>query len=53
MEKSIGGQRNMGWIEDNLRDNEGKFALTGCALVLQPPHHVLLPMACCLFIAKS
>jgi hypothetical protein len=32
---------------------EGKFALTGRAWVLHPASHALLPMACCVFIAKS
>jgi hypothetical protein len=31
---------------------EGKFALTGRALLLQPARHAL-PMACCVLIAKS
>jgi hypothetical protein len=39
---------------EEIRDEfEGKFALTGRALVLHPAGHALLPMACCVFFAKS
>jgi len=43
----------MAWLEENMDNFEGKFALTGRALLLHPVGHALLPMACCVFIAKS
>jgi hypothetical protein len=43
----------MAWFEEIMGKYEGKFALTGRALLLQPVGHVMLPMACCVFIVKS
>jgi hypothetical protein len=43
----------MAWFEENMGDFEGKFALTGRAWVLHPVGHALLPMARCVYIAKS
>jgi hypothetical protein len=49
----FGGQRSMARFEE-IRDKiEGKFALTGRAWVLHPAGNALLPMACCVYIAKS
>jgi hypothetical protein len=43
----------MARTEETMGNFEGKFALTGCILLMQPDNHALLPMASCVFIAKS
>jgi hypothetical protein len=43
----------MARFEEIIGNFEGKFALTGRALVLHPAGHALLPMARCVLIAKS
>ena len=49
----FGGQRNMARFEEIMGEFEGKFALTGRALLLHPVGHALLPMVRCVLIAKS
>ncbi len=49
----FGGQKYMARFDEIMGEFEGKFALTGAASVLHPVGHALLPMACCVFIAKS
>jgi hypothetical protein len=43
----------MAWLEEIMDKIEGKFALTGWGVVLQPVRHGISPMARHVFVVKS